>query len=453
MMHRARRSFATIIVLVAIGIAALILVTLQAAAWRSTASSRETLGRVRAMWAARAGVESTIAELAFNTTSPDLTNAYTVEDDMAAVSHGEVLSSSPGGGQLKAVWAIEHLSDVLGTKVLDGPIDEHARLNINVLTEADLALLPYVDDAIVDAVLDWADDDDDVRPFGAELGQYLTGKYPYEPRNAPLRTVEELELVLGLTPDIIREEDWNLNRRLDPNEDDGDLSWPPDDADGTLKAGWSALLTARSSRPASGEISASGQERLDLTTATSDEVRTRLNIEVTQAQVIVGYAQSSTSATMADFIRQGLSSISVPSTTGGTLRATDLTRDELALLFDECEIPDSSAVGAQPGKLNINTVDKETLQYLGSVDAGVLDSIIIERDARSQGFTSIVDLLDIPAVSREVLASLQPIIDVRSNVYTIVSRGRDEATGIEVEISATVDRSTLPITITDLTIR
>ena len=37
-------------------------------------------------------------------------------------------------------------------------------------------------------------------------------------------------------PEFVRGEDWNLNGRLDPNEDDGDISYPPDNSDGKLDA-------------------------------------------------------------------------------------------------------------------------------------------------------------------------------------------------------------------------
>ena len=110
---------------------------------------------------------------------------------------------------------------------------------------------------------------------------------------------------------------------------------------------------------------------------------------------------------------------------------------------------DEAAAGPFPGKLNINTCPAEVLQYLPGMDPGLADSIIFEREARTGGFTSIVDLLAVPAMSRNTLAGLASLIDVRSNVYTVTSRGRDAATGLEVEISATVDRSSLPVVIKD----
>ena len=85
--------------------------------------------------------------------------------------------------------------------------------------------------------------------------------------------------------------------------------------------------------------------------------------------------------------------------------------------------------------------------------SGVADAIITERNARSGGFTRLVDLLEVPAVSRELLAELYPYLDVRSQVYVVTARGRDDASGLQVEVQAVLDRSTIPVLIRDLTIR
>lgn len=467
------RSFATFLVLWAVVLAAVVLLGIERAAFRSAADGREVVAHLRAHWAARAGVEATIAQLAFNTVSPDYSSAYTVEDDMAGVSHGAIMSdgqvtagdggssfargSRGGRSRVEATWSITHTRFPL---TVDGPIDEHAKLNISSLTAADWALVPYTDPGMIDAILDWIDADEDANPFGAEVGQYLSMRYPYEPRNARARTLEELELVRDVLPEYVRNEDTNLDSRLDPNEDDGSMSYPRDNADGRLDAGWSRYLTARSARLQYGGLGVSGRPRLNLVTAEASDVQQRLGVDATQAQVIVAHGAAGT--TLADFISTNLTQLAQAD--GVQLRSppAELTNDQLALLLEECEIAevdesegeDTEAPGPTlPGKVNINTVDEQTLEYLAQIGPAMADAIIYERNSRSQGFTSMVDLLDIPSVSRSTLASLYELFDVRSNVYTIVCRGRDEATGAEVEISATVDRSTLPITITDLLVR
>ena len=89
-----------------------------------------------------------------------------------------------------------------------------------------------------------------------------------------------------------------------------------------------------------------------------------------------------------------------------------------------------------------------------AIDAITADILLLERNARGgQGFASIFDLLDIPGVTPQSLAILSAFLTVRPNTYVVTSRGRDEGTGIEVEIVATIQRTALPVPITSITVR
>ncbi len=57
--------------------------------------------------------------------------------------------------------------------------------------------------AIVDALIDWIDEDDKESDSGAESSYYQTLKKPYECRNGPVRYIEELLLVKGITPELL----------------------------------------------------------------------------------------------------------------------------------------------------------------------------------------------------------------------------------------------------------
>ena len=89
--------------------------------------------------------------------------------------------------------------------------DESAKIDIN--TAADPLLrglflsLGMADDEaskIVDAILDWRDPDSLRRPNGAEEPEYRAAGLDYKPANAPFQAIEELQLVLGMRPDIYR---------------------------------------------------------------------------------------------------------------------------------------------------------------------------------------------------------------------------------------------------------
>jgi hypothetical protein len=126
--------------------------------------------------------------------------------------------------------------------------DESARLNLNTLVILDenseglmaavsllsseesseelptsiatalLLALPGMTEEIADSILDWIDEDDEPRPYGAEIDYYSALPTPYEPANGPLHSVEELLLVSGMTPQLLFGADGNRNGVLDPDE-------------------------------------------------------------------------------------------------------------------------------------------------------------------------------------------------------------------------------------------
>jgi general secretion pathway protein K len=58
---------------------------------------------------------------------------------------------------------------------------------------------------LCDSVADWIDTDDSTRTGGAESGFYKALPTPYEAKNAPLDTYEELRMVAGFNDTILRE--------------------------------------------------------------------------------------------------------------------------------------------------------------------------------------------------------------------------------------------------------
>ncbi len=432
------RSFATLLVMGVLAVVVVGVAAVQRSAFSQSMAGREAMARVRSYWAARGGLEAAIARASYATEYPDLRDAYSLLDDVAAVAEGGLFDAS------YAVAVHE------GGALLPGPADAHAKINLNRMTRDQLMLLPFMSEDVADSVLDWIDADDDTRELGAELGYYATLAYPYLPRNAPIRTMAELELVAGVMPEYVRDEDWNLNGLLDPNEDDGDDSWPPDDADGILDAGWSGLLTCVS---VDGGLAASGEDRLDLTAAEVSDLVSRLGVSNSQAEAIADYLAANADAALADFIRSGLGQLAATGAAPGSPApdVEDLDDEQLALLLDETLLGEDEFGTA--GKLNVNTCRAEVLEYLPEIDPTLADAIIFERESRTNGFTTLVDLLEVPGMTRARLATLFPLLTVRSNVFVVASRGVDEATGLETEIIAVVDRSVLPAVLREIQVR
>jgi hypothetical protein len=114
------------------------------------------------------------------------------------------------------------------TGVRYGLEDESTRLNLNLLLLADkvqagtarafLMALPNMTEDVADAILDWIDEDDETREYGAELDYYSGLSPPYGPSNAPPETIEELLLVRGVTPLLLFGIDSNRNGMADAHE-------------------------------------------------------------------------------------------------------------------------------------------------------------------------------------------------------------------------------------------
>jgi len=92
-------------------------------------------------------------------------------------------------------------------------VDEMGKISLNGLTDASGIVLknllvlqgvgPDAADEIVDAVLDWKDSDDLHRLHGVESDYYLSLPKPYRAGNADFKTLEELILVKGISPEIL----------------------------------------------------------------------------------------------------------------------------------------------------------------------------------------------------------------------------------------------------------
>lgn len=89
--------------------------------------------------------------------------------------------------------------------------DETAKINLNRAPEALIkALLKNAglkDEEVArlaDAIADWRDPDELRRPNGAEARDYEAAGRNYKPANAPFESVDELRLVLHMTPELFK---------------------------------------------------------------------------------------------------------------------------------------------------------------------------------------------------------------------------------------------------------
>jgi general secretion pathway protein K len=98
-----------------------------------------------------------------------------------------------------------------GARVSVRLTDESAKIDINSANNELLKGLFRVggmaDDeavSVLDAVLDWRDTDSIRRPFGAEEPDYAQAGLRGRPANYPFQATEELQLVLGMRPEVFQ---------------------------------------------------------------------------------------------------------------------------------------------------------------------------------------------------------------------------------------------------------
>ena len=426
MMHqRKQRGSVIVIALWALGIAAIVTSSIQVFAQRQSLLGIEVRDRIQARWAARAGIESSIAVMADYTARPVMQDSRAMDRSLEYVAIGESGT---------ATWDIRHHAD---GQDWAGPMDEHSKFNINSKDNSIFILV--IDDmafGVLEAIQDWIDEDDEPRLLGVERNYYLSLETSYEPRNGLLRSIAELELIAGVMPDDVRGEDWNLNFRLDPNEDDGGESLPWDEPDKYLEGGWASLLTTSS---VDGGATSSGEKRINLNKIDPQTLQLRLGVEPGQADALINFAKSD-GADLGTLLTQTLRSIS-----GDAEGVTNLTDDQLRMIFAEVSLYDAHE--SPPGRMNINTISPELLYRLLPENERLVEELLYLRANDARGITSPIDYLNIPGIQTSMVAFLYSLFDTQSNVYTISSLGRSNGSGVEQEIIVIVDRSTLPVTI------
>ena len=414
-----------VLALWALGIAAIVTSSIQVFAQRQALLGIEVADRIQARWAARAGVEASIAVMSDHTARPIPNNAFAMVDELEIVS---------GGDAGKATWDIRH--NVEGED-LQGPMDEHRKFNIN---SEDNSLFVFVIDDLVfgihDAVMDWIDKDDDPRLLGVERDYYLSLETSYEPRNGKLRSIAELELIAGVMPDDVRGEDWDLDYRLDPNEDDGGESLPWDEPDNYLQGGWATLLTTYS---VDGGATDSGEPRINLRNIDYETLQLRLGLSPEQAEALVNFAASE-DVELATLLTTTLRTLS-----GDAVGVTNLSDEQLRVIFAETSLFDQYE--APEGRMNINTVSVELLHRLYPEQSRFVEELIYLRSSLAGGISNPMDYRSIAGIENNDIMQLCRYFDTRSNVYTISCLGKANGSGVEQEIIVIVDRSTLPVTI------
>jgi general secretion pathway protein K len=163
--------------------------------------------RAQAYLAAFVGIDAAIAEIAKDTQA---SNYDTLKESWS--NNAERFNSRPVAD---AFYTVSHsIAGESGDgQIFYGMTDEERKINVNTAPEAVLSALfrecweemtPDEAKSIANAIIDWRDEDSEVRTGGAEDNYYMALANYYHCKNKPLDFAEELLLVKGVTADIFK---------------------------------------------------------------------------------------------------------------------------------------------------------------------------------------------------------------------------------------------------------
>jgi len=255
-------------------------------------------------------------------------------------------------------WALR--SNLEDDSELDyGLTDEAGKINLNSASLEMLLKLPGMTAELAASIIDWRDEDSEISPGGAESEYYLLLSEPYNCKNAPLETVEEVLLIKGASEDMLYGEDTNLNGILDDNENDADSSDPPDNRNGRLEGGFYDYVTVYTMQA---NVDSSGNKRTNINDIRGQELGTALREIVPDDRFFQ----------IMDSLRSGRPFQNILE----FYFKTGLTLDEFEQVADRLTTIDEDVL---LGLVNVNTATKEVLLCLPGLQDSDVEALLSRR--------------------------------------------------------------------------
>jgi type II secretory pathway component PulK len=403
-------------------------------------------------------------------------------------------NASPGRFTILSLLSPDDLAQAGGSLPYRfGVTDESGKINLNALLALDggqgniaqtiLMQLPNMTQDIANAILDWLDPDETPRQNGAESDYYSSLNPPYQCKNGPLDSIEELLLVKGVTPQLLFGNDRNRNGVLDPDEDDGT---------GQVDLGWSAYLTVYSREPNvdsnnNGRIYLNDQDvnslLQKLTTALGDDLANYIiayrmyggspisgstkgpatptsagdrQTARTAIQGSLGGGQSkgklNNIQSMWDLVN---STVSIRTGSGRSVKTVSYAsplndpnqqQKLLPLLLDSCTVKQDSDLAP---RINVNTAPQTILTALSTVVTDLKDAdvqaILSNRPSPTDStapdpiFKTAAWLVTKANITPATLKKLDPYITARTQVYRVQSIGYSDDGAAMARVEAIID--------------
>jgi len=354
--------------------------------------------QMRCKWGSRAGVETAIAVL-----NDDFATNYSDSFDDLWASNPADFNDVPLDG---CSFTVE-------------VTDEAGKLNINTATEKQLMQLPNMTEEIADSILDWRDEDDDIREGGAEAGYYVNQLYGYLIRNGNFKTMRELLLVKGVMPVL--------------------LYGGSGDEIVEASAGWIHYLTCYSYEK---NEDAEGGSRININKANENRLRRALDISRSYAKWIVDNRKNGFKGIGELISDNSPEAPKKNSKSRDSDQAEPLDMETFFRIADKITVTDEELI---PGKVNVNTAPAVVLLALFEGNEQVAADVIAYRSGLTDGMADIGDLGQVKSFAKKNIArNFIDRLTTRSSVFTINSTARAYATGAVRKVEAVVDRDKSP---------
>lgn len=254
--------------------------------------------------------------------------------------------------------------DEQDSSVSYGMIDEAGKVNLNTATQEMLIKLPGMTEELAAAIIDWRDGDSELTTNGAEDEYYLTLDEPYTAKNGPIESIDELLLVKGFTRQIIYGEDTNRNGVLDANENDGDESDPPDNADGTLDPGIFPYVTVYSIQSNQTD---NGQNKPNINNQNLGEVSDVIQKNLENGRFLIVMDNIRNNRPFANLI--------------DLYYKSQMTVEEFASVVNDLSDRNGQNV---PGRININIAPRKVLACLPGLEEADVDTLVNYRSSKNE---------------------------------------------------------------------
>ncbi len=265
-----------------------------------------------------------------------------------------------------------------------GLVDEAGKVNLNSDSPQELLemllKLPNMTAELANSIIDWQDEDQDVSAGGAEGEYYLLLPDPYQCKNAPLETIEEVLLIKGGDLQLLYGEDTNRSGVLDWNENDGEQSPPSDNSNSQLDSGFFNYVTIHSYET---NTDSTGQPRLDVRDPQDQAEVLELLTELLENEKAIEIMQLLRNGGLfrGGMAGANMSLIDVYFISG--MEYQDFNKIIGRLTTDGSE-------QTIAGRINVNTAPKEVLLCLPGLEQSDVDALIKKRDELGDDLDSIL---------------------------------------------------------------